>query len=87
MVRVLPLVLAVGHDVQQRLERRAGVVDGAVGEVRLRHPLLRLDDVVHAVGEHGRVLRLGLSISSANTAVGLSNTRPKKVWTNLAVMR
>ena len=40
---------------------RAGVLDAAVLEVRLRHPLLRLHDVVDAVGEDRRVLQLGLA--------------------------
>ena len=52
------LVHAVRHDVQQRLQRRAGRLHAAVFEVIQGHAALRFDDRVHAGGERCRVLLL-----------------------------
>jgi hypothetical protein len=52
--------MPVRHDVQQRRHRRAGIRDAAVVEVSARAALLRFHQVVDAVGEHRRVLPLGL---------------------------
>src|SRR5690606_22687955 len=43
MVHVLPLVVPVRHDVEQRAKRRARIVDAAVLEVRERDLPLRFD--------------------------------------------
>lgn len=45
---------------QQGLQRWAGIIDAAIIEIALGHPLLGLDDVLHAVDEHLQILRLGL---------------------------
>ena len=52
MVEVFPFPVAVGHDVEEGLERRAGQLDRAVLEVEVGDDsLLGLDDVVDAVDE------------------------------------
>ena len=55
---VFTLERAVGHDLEQRPQRRAGVVDRAVLEV-LGAPLLGLGDVLDAIDEGFHVLCLG----------------------------
>lgn len=49
--------MAVRHDVEQCLQRRAGVFDRAVGEVLLCDPFVGFADVLHAVDERVEVLR------------------------------
>jgi hypothetical protein len=48
--------VAVGHDVQQRLQRRAGELYAAIVKVVQRHAALRVDNRVDPFGEHGLVL-------------------------------
>jgi len=55
-VHVQALVIPVRHDGEQGLQWRAGFLDTAVLEIAPCHPLLRFDDVVHAVGEARPVL-------------------------------
>ena len=52
-----PRDVTVRHDVQQRLQRRAGQLDAAVVEINFGHALLRGDDIVHAIRENGQVLQ------------------------------
>ena len=65
------LVVALGHDVEQGLERRAGVLDAAVLEVTPGDPLLGLADVVHTVGEDLRVLGLGAQYGLGEDRLGV----------------
>mmetsp|Transcript_95280 Transcript_95280/g.264843 ORF Transcript_95280/g.264843 Transcript_95280/m.264843 type:complete len:315 (+) Transcript_95280:208-1152(+) len=51
--------LAVCHDVEEGAQRRAHVVNGAVGDVRPGGLGVRLADVLHPVHEEAHVLRLG----------------------------
>jgi hypothetical protein len=59
IVNAAALVVTLGHDVEQGLERRAGVLDAAVLQVTPGDALLGLDDVVDAVDEDLQVLGLG----------------------------
>ena len=49
-------IVAMRHDVQQRLQRRAGGFDAAVLEIVQRHAPLRFHDGVHARGEQFQAL-------------------------------
>src|SRR5882724_7801091 len=56
MIDAHAVVLAVSHDVEQRLQWRARPGDATVLEVALCHPRLAIDDRVDAGGESLRVL-------------------------------
>ena len=54
----LSIPLARGHDLQKRLQWRAGIRDAAVLDVDLGHPLLSFGHIKHAIEKRIEILRL-----------------------------
>ena len=80
-----PFVLPVRHDVQQRLQRRARGLDAAVLEIVVRHPALaRRRSRPRPRRTRPGPAAPGRSISSGNTASGVSKMRPRK-WSTKRV--
>ena len=60
MMDVHAAVFTGGHDPEQRLQRRAGILETAVMQITQGHSPLRLDQIVDAVDIAAQVLQFGL---------------------------
>ena len=72
-------VHTVTHDVEQRLERRNGLLDGPVVEIVLGHPTVGRGDVVHRIGVLRGILLLGAQHAFDQDGVGVVEHPPQEV--------
>jgi hypothetical protein len=77
MGEVASLKGTVSHDVQERLEGRAGKIDGAVFEVMLSDALMGGDDVIHAVDEDGEILEFRPEHFGSEDDMGMIEDTPE----------
>src|SRR4051812_39171951 len=78
MLDAYTFILAMGHDVQERLQRRASALDAAVFEVAHGDSRLGLDDRVDTGNEARLILQLGAQHVRCEYGIwGLKDPRQK----------
>jgi len=78
---------AIGHDVEQAVQRGTGHFNAAIGKVPGGGLLVRGHDVIHPVREDGQVLFLGAQDFFGEYGIRIVEDAAKKCADKTAVMR
>ena len=77
-MNVQPVVVTVPHDMEESLERWAGVVDRTILKVIVRDPFHGFADVFDAIGVGLEILNFGAQHVCGKHSPGLSKDPPEK---------